>query len=645
MKRLFGVVVILSIFAIVLGACAAPPAAVPTAAPPTVAPAATTAPTPTPATAGPFSVTHRLGTTTVNAEPQRVVALGVNDIDTAIALGFTPVAINADPFTADGISPWLQGKLDPAKTFILPPSAELPLEKLTELKPDVILATGQYGIDEAYPLLTKIAPTLADINGPDQDSWQEQTLAIGQVLGKEAQAKQLIADTEAQIAAVKSKHPGLAGKTFSLSYAFEPTKVVTLNSPDDFAVKFFESLGLTLAPELTKLANSPTNNTHGELSLEQINLIDADFLMMAYDTPELRAAYEANPLFQKLSAVQKGNYIAVDLPIASEMRYPSVLGIPAVLATLEAPLTKVAGSASAPVAGSGTRTIKDSMGEKTIPANPQRIVALEWTYVEDLLALGVQPVGVADIAGYNDWVKIPVALDASVADVGERSAPNLEALTKLKPDLIIAVAYGMDELYDKLNAIAPTLVFDPYLDDTKFSQYQEMRDTFMTLADATGKQAESEAVLKHMDDKFAASKERIAQAGKSGAQVVLSQAWGLDTGMGMRLFTDNGMAMQIVKQLGLENGWKDGYQQYGFSDASIERLPELGDVHFFYVVQNDDNPFETPSIKPLWDALSFVQAGHVYPLGGDTWLFGGPLSAELLADIVTNALAGPAASE
>ena len=60
----------------------------------------------------------------MNAAPQRVVALGVNDIDTAIALGFTPIAVNADPFTADGISPWLQGKIDPTKTVILPPGVE-----------------------------------------------------------------------------------------------------------------------------------------------------------------------------------------------------------------------------------------------------------------------------------------------------------------------------------------------------------------------------------------------------------------------------------------------------------------------------------------------------------------------------------------
>jgi ABC-type Fe3+-hydroxamate transport system substrate-binding protein len=34
-----------------------------------------------------------------------------------------------------------------------------------------------------------------------------------------------------------------------------------------------------------------------------------------------------------------------------------------------------------------------------------------------------------------------------------------------------------------------------------------------------------------------------------------------------------------------------------------------------------------------------VKAGRAYALGGDTWLFGGPLSAEALVNIVVKALA------
>jgi iron complex transport system substrate-binding protein len=284
-------------------------------------------------------------------------------------------------------------------------------------------------------------------------------------------------------------------------------------------------------------------------------------------------------------------------------------------------------------------TIPHALGESTITGIPQRIVALEWTYVENLLALGIQPVGVADMEGYTDWVKVPIALDPSVVDVGERGEPNLETLTGLKPDLIITAAFRSAENYEQLSAIAPTIAFDSYPTDERITQYDEMRQTFRTIADLVGRTTEGEAVLAQMEAKFAAARSQLEAAGKLGESFVLAQAFGGDT-VQIRLFTDNAMATEIVTQLGLENGWNGPFDQYGFTTVSIETLPELGDVNFFYVVQDDNDVFTREAIAPLWNELTFVQNDNAYPLGGDTWLFGGPLSAELVVDKVMEALTG-----
>ena len=289
-----------------------------------------------------------------------------------------------------------------------------------------------------------------------------------------------------------------------------------------------------------------------------------------------------------------------------------------------------------------TRTVTHALGESTITSIPQRIVALEWTYVEDLLALGIQPVGVADIAGYHAWVKVPIALDPSVVDVGERGEPNLETLAGLKPDLIITAAFRSAENYAQLSAIAPTVAFDSYPTNESITQYDEMRQTFLTIADLVGRTAAGEAVLARLEEKFADARSQLEAAGKAGESFVLAQAFGGDT-VQIRLFTDNAMATEIVTQLGLVNGWEDEtFQPYGFSTISIETLPALGDLNFFYVVQDDNNVFTREAIAPLWNELPFVQNGNAYPLGGDTWLFGGPLSAELVVDKVMEALTGEA---
>lgn len=302
-----------------------------------------------------------------------------------------------------------------------------------------------------------------------------------------------------------------------------------------------------------------------------------------------------------------------------------------------APETTATEAAANPEATAGeARTITHVMGEITLPATPQRIVVLEWTYVEALLAVGVQPMGVADIEGYHAWVKIPVELAPDVMDVGTRQAPNLEAIATLAPDLIIATSFRVADSYDELSAIAPTLVFDNY--PTGQTHYENMVETFTTIADIVGKQAEGQAVLAEMEAGFATANEQLAAAGKAGEKFVLAQAFSNDNQAQVRIFTGNALATQVIEQLGLENGWEEEPQPYGFSTVSVEALPELGDLNFFYVVQDDDNVFASEAVTPLWENLEFVKNGHAYPLGGDTWLFGGPLSVNLLVEIVMDAL-------
>ena len=314
-----------------------------------------------------------------------------------------------------------------------------------------------------------------------------------------------------------------------------------------------------------------------------------------------------------------------------------VIALTACVAPIAAPVSPPAATTAA------VRVIKHALGETEITGTPQRIVALEWKYAEDLLAIGLQPVGVADIAGYNEWVKIPVALSPDVVDVGTRQAPNLELLASLQPDLILTSSNRVGESYAQLSAIAPTLVFSPYPTDETVSPYQEMRDVLMLIAEITNRHSEGEAALARLDQKFADARAILESAGLLGEKFILAQGFTADNAATVRLFIENAMAIQIIEQIGLELGWNSGWQQYGFSTVSVEELPALGDLHFFYVVQDDDNIFASEAVKPLWDQLEFVKHDHAYPLGGGTWLFGGPLSAEVLVDMVVTALVPGAA--
>lgn len=286
----------------------------------------------------------------------------------------------------------------------------------------------------------------------------------------------------------------------------------------------------------------------------------------------------------------------------------------------------------------GAITIPHRLGEAVMPGPALRIVALEWTYVENLLALGIQPAGVADIEGFNTWVNVPVELSADVVDVGMRGEPDFETLAALQPDLIIDTQITATEYYEQLNAIAPTLILNPYPDDPAISTFQEMQDSFRLLGQATGRSDVAEQVLVDLDARIADGRAAIAASGHAGEDFVLSQMYSWLTMTTARLFLDNGMATNIIEQLGLENAWQPEFAQYGFTEVGTEALTELGDVHFFYVLQEDDGLNTSSSFKKLWDTLPFVQTGRAHPIGGDTWLFGGPLSAGVLIDRVVEAV-------
>lgn len=65
------------------------------------------------------------------------------------------------------------------------------------------------------------------------------------------------------------------------------------------------------------------------MSQEQIRLLDADVVMLTHlSGTEVRAAFEAQPLFQQLPAVQRGSYIAQEGDVGIGLAFPSVLSIP-----------------------------------------------------------------------------------------------------------------------------------------------------------------------------------------------------------------------------------------------------------------------------------------------------------------------------
>ncbi|MFS0727444.1 ABC transporter substrate-binding protein [Paenibacillus sp. 1P07SE] len=279
------------------------------------------------------------------------------------------------------------------------------------------------------------------------------------------------------------------------------------------------------------------------------------------------------------------------------------------------------------------RTIEHVLGKTEITGVPERIVALEWLYAEDVLALGIQPVGIADIEGMNTWVDIPVEIGAEVTDVGLRQEPNLEIIASLQPDLIIGLKNNIEAHYETFSNIAPTLVFDPYPAEGQGDQYEEMITTFQTIADVLDRQDEAEQVLSDLDQTYADAKAKLEAAGMTERPFALAMGFSHQNAVTFRISTDNSLAVKILEHIGLRNAYQPSqFEVYGFSTTDVEALPALQDANFLHIIQESDNVIDNQlKDNPVWTGLNFVKEDRVYALGGDMWPYGGPLSAQSMA--------------
>jgi iron complex transport system substrate-binding protein len=115
----------------------------------------------------------------------------------------------------------------------------------------------------------------------------------------------------------------------------------------------------------------------------------------------------------------------------------------------------VAGCAGPPPSASG-RTVDSVHGPIAVPERAERVVCLDLSKIQRMLDVGCVPIGVPDgwqpVAEHAAWY-------ASVARTGTQSAPDVEAIAALRPDLVLGSPHGVDDaLYGRLSALAPTVV-------------------------------------------------------------------------------------------------------------------------------------------------------------------------------------------
>lgn len=288
--------------------------------------------------------------------------------------------------------------------------------------------------------------------------------------------------------------------------------------------------------------------------------------------------------------------------------------------------------------------VVDAVGREVgLDCPATRIVTTEWESTENALALGVTPVGVADKDTYDDWVGAGERIPEQVENVGERHQPSLEKIAALAPELIIAPRDLPTDKREKLAEIATLATVDPYPmpEPGAPSEWQMLRREVTMMGELLGREEEAEGLLAELDATIAEQRARIADAGRTGDEIVIAQAF--TTGKPVaRLFDDGSQMLAVARKMGLRNGFDGERQEYSITEMGLEGLRQIEDADWLLTAtQSDDDPFtEAWAENPAYRALDVVERDRVVPLGGDTWTWGGALSAGLVAERIADALTG-----
>ncbi|UYN98986.1 MAG: iron-siderophore ABC transporter substrate-binding protein [Devosia sp.] len=267
------------------------------------------------------------------------------------------------------------------------------------------------------------------------------------------------------------------------------------------------------------------------------------------------------------------------------------------------------------------RDITHIMGVTSVPDAPLRVVALTNEATEDLLALGITPVGAVRSANADPWFDHVAAALSETILVGEELAPNLEVILSLEPDLILGNKKRHEAIYGQLSAIAPTV----YVENVT----GQWRNNFAFYAETVGQADAAAAALDAYEGRLEAIKaelgDRLAET-VSLVRFIAGQNYA---------YNNDSFSGSILRDIGFAR--PAAQDKPGLAEPiTLERIPELDAdhlLHFSYETGDGGatKEAETWMASPLWQSLEAVQSGHVHAVSDTVWATAGGIMAANLA--------------
>lgn len=271
----------------------------------------------------PQTVETAFGDVTIKEAPQRVVALGWSDAETALALGVQPVgASDWQGFGGEGVGPWAEGLYDKAPELI--DTLEPSYEAIAALKPDLILDVRGSGDRDRYERLSEIATTVGIPKGGESylTTVEQQVELISTALGVPKKGEELLGQVDTAFAAAADAHPEWDGLT--VTAAAKTSKGWGAYIEGGGRLETLARLGFVQNPTIAKLPAGADGFTV-DVSSEELDVMEAD-LIVAFPIFLKPTAITNDARWQQLTTVKEGRAVVIEGDISKAFSSSSALG-------------------------------------------------------------------------------------------------------------------------------------------------------------------------------------------------------------------------------------------------------------------------------------------------------------------------------
>ncbi|WP_346016080.1 iron-siderophore ABC transporter substrate-binding protein [Nodularia sp. LEGE 04288] len=271
------------------------------------------------------------------------------------------------------------------------------------------------------------------------------------------------------------------------------------------------------------------------------------------------------------------------------------------------------------------KIIKHPLGESCIPFQPQRIIALDETSMEALLALDLKPIATAQPNIAGSMIPKLGKKAEGIVSLGKDGQPNLEKIVQLNPDLILGFSLSAEQ-YQIFSQIAPTVTFD-YIQ----SGWQ---DALLRIAETTGKTEKAQKLLEHYQQRVEKLRTFVNHNLK-GKTVSISRFYAGNqfTEFRTKYSFPGSLITEVEIPLPEIQNQLTTNENQPLVSVSLERIDLINaDILFIVLDPGAEENFQKYQNSPLWQNLQAVKSQKIYTVDSSYWIFGNILSANAILD-------------